>query len=287
MTTMTMVRFRRVAQLWNWLPGFRGVAEHENVHKAAQTLGISPSALSRTVKLLESAVGAPLFARDNQKLALTALGAELLTITRNIMRQVDDCLAREEVRRGGEGPLFVAATSEVAAAVVARGLAGHALGTTPFHVARIDEDAGVDELLRGNADLVVTAAAPRAAEIVAERLGEARFGIYAAHGHPPAALGSAGFVATTAGPPVPEGANVACYCDSLEVARTLCEAGGLLCALPDVLVARSPALHRIADAGDPVALHALRRAPQSAARTHDESRLVELTGWLRATLAGA
>ncbi len=284
---MTMMRFRRVAQLWNWLPGFRGVAEHENVHKAAHTLGISPSALSRTVKLLESAVGAPLFQRDNNKLELTALGAELLVITRNIMRQVDDCLSREEARRGGEGSLYIGATSEVAAAVVARALAALALGVAPFHVLRIDEDAAVDELLRGNVDLVVTGTAPRAAEIVAERVGEARFGIYAAHALSPAALESAGFVATTAGPPVPAGAKVACYCDSLEVARTLCESGSLLCALPDVLVARSPSLRRIADAGDPVALHAFRRAPASDVRTRDESRLADLAGRLRAILAGA
>jgi DNA-binding transcriptional LysR family regulator len=285
--TMTMMRFRRVAQLWNWLPGFRGVAEHESVHKAAHTLGISPSALSRTVKLLESAIGASLFVRDNNRLELTALGAELLTITRNMMRQVDDCLAREEARRGGEGPLFVGATSEVAAAVVARTLAAHALGTTPFHVLRIDEDGAVDELLRGNVDLVVAGATPRTAEIVVERLGEARFGIYAAQGHPPAALEAASFVATTAGPPVPSGANVACYCDSIEVARTLCEASNLLCALPDVLVSRSPSLRRIADAGEPIALHAFRRAPLPDARAPDESRLAELAGRLRATLAGA
>jgi DNA-binding transcriptional LysR family regulator len=284
---MTMMRFRRVAQLWNWLPGFRGVAEHENVHKAAHTLGISPSALSRTVKLLESAIGASLFVRDNNKLALTALGAELLSITRNMMRQVDDGLAREEARRGGEGPLLIGATSEVAAAVVARALAAHARGTAPFHVLRIDEDGAVDELLRGNVDLAVAGAAPREAEIVAEPLGEARFGIDAAHDRPPPALEAAGFVATPAGPPVPAGANVACYCDSLDVARTLCEASDLVCALPDVLVARSPSLRRIADAGEPLALYALRRAPLPDARTRDESRLAELVGALGAALAGA
>src|SRR5262245_30593406 len=99
--TMAMRRFRRVAQLWNWLPGFRGVAEHESVHRAAQTLGVSPSALSRTVKLLESALGAPLFVRQGSGLQLTALGAELLTITRDAMRQVDDGIARDEARRDG------------------------------------------------------------------------------------------------------------------------------------------------------------------------------------------
>ena len=59
-----MARFRRVAQLWNWLPAFRGVAEHQSIHGASAALGTSPPALSRTVKLLEEALGAELFTRD-------------------------------------------------------------------------------------------------------------------------------------------------------------------------------------------------------------------------------
>jgi DNA-binding transcriptional LysR family regulator len=60
-----MDRFRRVAQLWNWLPAFRGVAEHENPQRAASVLGVSASALSRTVKLLEDALGAEVFVRQS------------------------------------------------------------------------------------------------------------------------------------------------------------------------------------------------------------------------------
>jgi DNA-binding transcriptional LysR family regulator len=292
MTSMaTMARFRRVAQLWNWLPGFRGVAEHESVHKAAQTLGISPSALSRTVKLLESALGAPLFVRQASGLELTTLGAELLTITRDVMRQVDDCITRDEARRGGVGPLLVGVTSDLAAAVAARALIGPGEGASTTHVLRILEEAAADELLQGNVDLVVIGSCPRTPELVGERIGQAQFGIYAAHDHPftksgpitPELLDAASYVAASSGPQISgRTPRIACYCDSIEVARTVCESSTLLCLLPDVLVARSPSLRRLADDGEPVPLHALRRRPLPSASA--DTRSNELVDRLRAAL---
>jgi len=90
----SMPRSRRIADVWNWLPAFRAVAEYESIHKAAVVLSISASALSRTVRLLESSLGAPLFVRSNGGLTLTAFGAEVLEGTRDAMRRVDDAVAR-------------------------------------------------------------------------------------------------------------------------------------------------------------------------------------------------
>src|SRR2546423_13968187 len=123
-----MKRFRRVADLWNWLPGFRAVAEHESVNEAAAALHVSASALSRTVKLLESALGADLFVRRGPGLELTQLGTELLAITRDVMRQVDDCISRDEGRRGGVGALFFCAPSRLRGAPLPRRSAARDVG---------------------------------------------------------------------------------------------------------------------------------------------------------------
>lgn len=291
MTTTTMMRFRRVAQLWNWLPGFRGVAEHESVHKAAHALGISPSALSRTVKQLESAIGAPLFVRQGSGLALTTLGGDLLAITRDMMRQVDDCISRDEARRGGAGPLHVGVTSDLAAAVVARALVIGDDRSRTLHVQRVVEDTAEDELLQGNVDLVVLEASTRNPELIADRVGEARFGIYAARDHllgdqsaiAREALDAAAYVAVTSGPPLARGFQIACYCDSIDVARAICESSTLLCVLPNLAVGPRSALQRLADDGEPVVLHALRRRPLPSA--HDDRRLGTLVEGLRAVLA--
>ena len=287
---MTMTRFRRVAQLWNWLPGFRGVAEHESVHKAGETLGISPSALSRTVKQLESALGAPLFVRAGSGLQLTPFGSELLTITRNVMRQIDDCIVRDEARRGGEGAFYIGVTSDLASALIAHSLVGRVTGASAIHVSQVAEDQAADELLHGNLDVAIVGSRIQNPELVSERIGEGRCGIYAGLGHPLCAepeitsdqLEAAPYVALTAGA-TPPGARIACHCDSVEIARTLCESGALLCALPDLVVVHSASLRRLADAGEPVPLYALHRSPVGSAP--GDARLAELVGRLRTAMS--
>src|SRR5258708_1213658 len=223
---MSMTRYRRIAQLWNWLPGFRGVAEHESVNEAAAILSVSASALSRTVKLLESALGAELFARKGTGLELTAFGARLLAVTRDAMRQIDDCIASEELRTGGAGPFYVGVASELAGAVVARALAGALDGFGVVHVVRVADDEASDELLHGNVDVVVTTLATRSAELVATKLGELDFAAYASASHPLATaapvaidrLRGARVVAIRDAPAL-DGAPLAARCDSLVLAR--------------------------------------------------------------------
>ncbi|MGE0547474.1 MAG: LysR family transcriptional regulator [Kofleriaceae bacterium] len=289
---MAMQRFRRISDLWNWLPGFRGVAEHENVHKAAEVMGITPSALSRTVKLLESAIGSPLFVRQGARLQMTPLGAELLTVTRNCMRQIDDCIAQADVRRQGGGPVHVGVTSDVAAAVVAQAVSSRTIEAARVHVLSVAEDAASQQLLQGNVDMIVSEPAVHISQLVCERLGEARFGIYAAHDHPSLRdsvaaselLEHGSFVALTSGSVASRTASkVACYCDSIDVARTICESSPLLCVFPDVWARRAPLLRRIADEGAPMLLHAVRRQPLPAAPA--EPLLTELIERLRATLS--
>ena len=44
-----------VERIWNWLPAFRAVAETEHLPTASDLLHVTPSALSRTIRLLEQA----------------------------------------------------------------------------------------------------------------------------------------------------------------------------------------------------------------------------------------
>ena len=78
--------------MWNWLPVFRLVAERESIRSAAIALRVAPSAVSRSVKLLEEHVGVTLFFRRGRALSLTGHGHRLLEVVRNSMRAVDDCL---------------------------------------------------------------------------------------------------------------------------------------------------------------------------------------------------
>ena len=83
-------RHQRVSQLWQWLPGFRAVAEVQHVRRAAERLHVSPSALSRTIHLLEEQLGHRLFRREGRSLRLEPHGELLLQVVRHCMRQIDD-----------------------------------------------------------------------------------------------------------------------------------------------------------------------------------------------------
>lgn len=88
-----MERLRRLHSLWNWLPGFRAVAETEHLPQASRQLHISSSALSRTIRLLEEDVGQPLFNRVGRNLELNTTGSKLLSAVRDGMRLIDEALA--------------------------------------------------------------------------------------------------------------------------------------------------------------------------------------------------
>jgi len=65
-------------KIWPYLPAFRAVAETEHLPTAAAQLHVVPSALSRSVRLMEETVGAPLFGRRGRRLVLNARGRALL-----------------------------------------------------------------------------------------------------------------------------------------------------------------------------------------------------------------
>src|SRR6266700_2432228 len=57
---------------------FLGVAQHRSFRKAAAELGVTPSAISQTVRALEARVGAALFIRTTRSVGLTEAGERFL-----------------------------------------------------------------------------------------------------------------------------------------------------------------------------------------------------------------
>jgi DNA-binding transcriptional LysR family regulator len=87
-----MDRSKRIGRLWPYLPTFRVVAELQHVTRASAVLGVTPSAVSRTIGILEHDLQQPLFTRGGRRIALTEAGAELLAAVRSAMRVVDEGL---------------------------------------------------------------------------------------------------------------------------------------------------------------------------------------------------
>lgn len=74
---------------WNWLPVFLSVAETGSVSEASRELGITPAAVSRTLRLLEDHLGRPLFTRAGRSLRLNAAGLQMRGSIRAAVDEVD------------------------------------------------------------------------------------------------------------------------------------------------------------------------------------------------------
>lgn len=94
---------------------FVTVADCGNIRDAAKSLGRTASAISMTLKHLESELGAPLFETD-RKHTLTVLGHEVRKLARDLLRVHDHTTERiAAIAAGREGALRIAAVPSVAA----------------------------------------------------------------------------------------------------------------------------------------------------------------------------
>ncbi|HSO36785.1 MAG TPA: LysR family transcriptional regulator [Labilithrix sp.] len=239
----SMDRARRVAALWNWLPAFRVVAEYASIHKAALVLHVSPSSLSRTIKLIEEVIGTPLFVRTPTGLTLTAFGADLLKGTREALRRVDDALESGGATQLRGTTLVAGAQGSALARLVGVSAAPLAAqGAVRFRLVALSEERVVDELLRGNLDIAIvegTAVSDLPDELVGEALGDL---VFALHAPPSHALATGGPHADLSSEPVvvltgAEGdvENVVATVASLDVAEILAASRPFLALLPCAL----------------------------------------------------
>ena len=93
---------------------FEAAARHKNFTRAGDELHVTQTAVSHQVKLLEDWLGQPLFVRDGRRMALTAVGRQMLNGTRDafdlLAKTTADALAGDADRR-----LTVSVPPEIAA----------------------------------------------------------------------------------------------------------------------------------------------------------------------------
>jgi DNA-binding transcriptional LysR family regulator len=150
---MALERHQEVAQVWNWLPAFRAAAEYESLQRAALALSVSPSALSRSIRLLEEALGVSLFTRSPSGLSLTSHGQHLLAATRDAMRLVYSGFPAPiaRVKVGAVGPVLNALLGEAVVCVLNEG---------GLRLAAVEDDAVAEQVCCGELDLALAHHAP-------------------------------------------------------------------------------------------------------------------------------
>lgn len=180
-----MDRAHRVSRLWDWLPAFRAVAETEHLPSAAEAMHVSPSALSRSIRLLEDDIGQPLFDRPGRSIALNPMGARFLVAVRDAMRGIHSALELVEQARYA-GPVRVSVPLHWARSVflpVVSKLNAEHPELVPELVA-IPQAQVVSALQQGNIDVAVVDISLSPGKLACEQLGEFSLGVFAAPSHP-------------------------------------------------------------------------------------------------------
>ena len=72
------------------LAGFVAVAEEKSFTRAAERLGVSPSAVSHSIRGLEEEIGVRLLSRTTRSVAPTAAGEQLLQRIRPAMTDIQE-----------------------------------------------------------------------------------------------------------------------------------------------------------------------------------------------------
>jgi DNA-binding transcriptional LysR family regulator len=111
------------------LAAFDALARHASLRRAADSLSLSPSAVSMALRDLEEILGAPLFHRDHRRLVLNENGRRLLPDVKSLLnhaRRVERGVADQPL----EGHLRVGASSTIGT-YLAPGLCARFLGLHP------------------------------------------------------------------------------------------------------------------------------------------------------------
>lgn len=137
-------------ELLTHLPIVVAVAEKRGFAAAAQALGMSASAVSHAVRVVEDSLGEPLFARTTRSVALTEAGERFLASVGPALEDIASAVERLGAARGEVSGVLKLNSSRVASQMVlppllAKLAAAHPKLTVEVH----DDDALVDIVSRG------------------------------------------------------------------------------------------------------------------------------------------
>jgi LysR family glycine cleavage system transcriptional activator len=150
------------------LRAFEAAARHLSFKKAAAELGVTPTAISHQIRLLEGYCGRPLFRRRPRPLVLTDVGARLFPVIRDGLEAFATAIAGVK-RDAGKEPLRVTTTNAFASRWLVPRLARWRKQRPNMPLEVIGTDAVLD-LRAGDADVAIRNALTAPADGVAKEL---------------------------------------------------------------------------------------------------------------------
>ena len=127
---------------------FIGVAEEENVSRAALKLHVSQPALSRQIRDLEEELGFLLLERSAKSVRLTEAGRAFFTEARAVLQRAEDAVkAARAIATGGQGELHVGYAPSLTARILPQALRAFQAELPNVHVKL--HDFSTEEMLAG------------------------------------------------------------------------------------------------------------------------------------------
>ncbi len=151
---------RRLPSL-DMVRGFEAAARHLSFTRAGNELALTQSAISRQIKALEEALGAPLFVRLNRRLELTEDGRRFARAVREALGLID-AAAREIASRSAREPVTVTTTMSFASLWLVPRLGAFRQRHPAIDVRIVADDAVLDSRVH-RIDLAIRFCAPGAA----------------------------------------------------------------------------------------------------------------------------
>ncbi|HZA91554.1 MAG TPA: LysR substrate-binding domain-containing protein [Gemmatimonadales bacterium] len=169
------------------LRAFVAVIDLEGFHRAAETLNLSQSALSRRIQRLEAAVGAALLERTTRRVALTTAGRELLPLVRRMLDEFDSSLfAMRQVGRQRGGQITLACVPTAAfyflPSVIAR--FNEQYPNIRFRILDLSANEGLESVARGEVEFGINLLGTSEPELSFEPLIEDPFVLACRRDHP-------------------------------------------------------------------------------------------------------
>jgi DNA-binding transcriptional LysR family regulator len=169
------------------LKAFVSVAELGSFVRTAQALNLSQPALSRRIRKLEDALGAPLLERSPRHVALTMVGRDFLPKVRHFIDELENAtLSIRDLGRSGTGLITIAAVPTAVfyflPAAIARFSADHP--RIRIRILDVGANQGLDAVQRGEADFGINFLGATHADIDFTRLAEDPFVLACRKDHP-------------------------------------------------------------------------------------------------------
>ena len=152
------------------LKAFVAVVERASFARAAEHLGLSPSALSQTIRLLEARLGVRLLNRTTRSVAPTAAGAQLHERVAPLMREMDEAVTDASAAAGQTGGTLRINTLGMAARQVIAPRLARFHRSHPDVVLDIVVDDALSDIVAGRFDAGIRVGGRLEKDMIAVRL---------------------------------------------------------------------------------------------------------------------